>query len=164
MSEEIEREEGCGCGCEHCGSDSNCDCGHEHCGSDSNCDCGHEHCGDHSDCGCEHKSAADEIEDYADVPLPKPTLITFATTLAQQAMIAMGVLPNPITRKATFMLNQASHLIDTIILMIDKTEGNRTDTETEVMNNIVHELRMLYVAAANEKRRRDAEKEKKGSK
>lgn len=136
---------------------------HKHCGCDSHesCDCEHNSSEERCGCGCGHKSEnADREPDFealGDVPLPKPNLITFTTSLAQQAMISMGILPNPVTHKTTFMLNHASFLIDTIELIIEKTQGNRTDVETETLNNVVHELRMLYVAAAAEKKRREEE-------
>ena len=155
-------EKKCGCGdhdccCEH-GDESKCECGCEH-GGESKCECGCEH-GDESkcECGAEHEQSGFDFDAMADVPLPKPTLTTFATTLAQQAMVSMGVLPNPISGKTTFLLNQASYFIDTLVMIIEKTEGNRTEEETTMLNNVVHELRMLYVAAANEKKRRDEEK------
>ena len=159
-------EKKCGCGdhdccCEHDG-ESKCECGCEHDG-ESKCECGCEHGGESKcECGCEHSAEHEQsgfdFDAMADVPLPKPTLTTFATTLAQQAMVSMGVLPNPISGKTTFLLNQASYFIDTLVMIIEKTEGNRTEEETTMLNNVVHELRMLYVAAANEKKRRDEEK------
>jgi hypothetical protein len=186
-------EHNCGCGSDEekcfCGVDSDIDDSSDDsnadeekstccCDSDeekSDCCCGSDEerccCGGDSDekesdgdSGSEEETDSFDFEALGDVPLPKPTLTTVAMTLAQQAMVSMGVLPNPITRKATFMLNQASHLIDTVVLILDKTEGNRTDAETETLNNIIHELRMLYVAASNEKKRRDEEKNKEGEK
>ena len=149
-------EKKCCCG-EH-GDESKCECGCEH-GDESKCECGCEHGGQsNSDGDAEREAPEFDMDAMGDVPLPKPTLTTFATTLAQQAMVSMGVLPNPITGKTTFLLNQASYFIDTLVMIIEKTEGNRTENETTMLENVVHELRMLYVAAANEKKRRDDEK------
>jgi len=122
-------------------------------------------CGGRGECGCkdskerrdrkEQETTNEQFDFNQDFPMPKPTLITFATSLAQQAMVSMGILPNPITKKSVFMMNQASFLIDTIVMISEKTQGNRTDEETKTLDNIVHELRMLYVAAMNEKKRRE---------
>jgi len=86
-----------------------------------------------------------------DVPLPPPTLVTLASGLAAQTMVSLGVFPNPSTGKSVMMLHQAAHLIDMIDLLYEKTTGNRTDEETRTLENALHELRMIYLAAQNEK-------------
>jgi hypothetical protein len=93
-----------------------------------------------------------------DIPLPPPTLITLASGLASQAMVSMGAFPNPLTGKCTMLLNQASHLIDTIALLYEKTQGNRTSEESKTLENVLHELRMIYVAAEKEHKRRNETK------
>lgn len=92
-----------------------------------------------------------------DVPLPAPTLTMLITTLASQAMVSMGIFPHPVTGKSEFRLHQATHLIDTVQLIYDKTAGNRTDEETQTIQKVIDELHMLFVAATNEKNKRDAE-------
>ena len=158
------KEEGHEC-CGHGKEDGHeCCCGHDH-DHDHECGCGHD--GDGHECGCgqnakTEKANANSDSDFydamADYPMPKPSLVTFATTLSQQAMVAMGILPHPLAKKSVFMLNQASYLIDTIELIFEKTAGNRTEEETKTLDNILHDLRMLFIAASNEKKRRDAEK------
>ena len=98
---------------------------------------------------------AEEELQQQDVPLPEPSLISLTTGLAAQAMVSMGVFPNPATGKNLMLLNQASHLIDTIDLLYEKTTGNRTNEETQTLENVLHELRMIYLAAEKEKQRRN---------
>ena len=86
-----------------------------------------------------------------DVPLPPPTLVSLASGLAAQAMVSLGVFPNPVTGKCVMLLHQAAHLIDTVQLLFEKTAGNRTDEETKTLENALHELRMIYLAAQKEK-------------
>jgi len=100
------------------------------------------------------RKAEEELQQQ-DVPLPEPSLISLVTGLAAQAMVSMGVFPNPATGKNLMLLNQASHLIDTIDLLYEKTIGNRTNEETQKLENVLHELRMIYLAAEKEKHRRD---------
>ena len=158
MSEEELKKEGCCCG-EHGDTDQCCG-GHgdsDHCcGGRDNGSC----CEDGKECACGHKhDEADEFDYEAhDVQLPKPTLITIVSTIAQQAMVSMGVLPNPATGKSVFLLNQATYLIDSVEVIAEKVKGNATDEETKMIENVLSELRMLYVAAANEKNRRAQEK------
>jgi hypothetical protein len=82
-----------------------------------------------------------------DVPLPPPSLLSLVSGLATQAMVSMGAFPNPATGKPTMMLHQAKHLVDTVELLQEKTQGNRTEEESKTIEGVLHELRMLYVAA-----------------
>ncbi len=99
------------------------------------------------------RRAEEELQQH-DVPLPAPTLVTLASGLAAQAMVSMGVFPNPATGKSVMLLNQAAHLIDTVEMLYEKTSGNRDDEETKTLENVLHELRMIYLAAQQEKQRR----------
>ena len=60
--------------------------------------------------------------------------------------MAMGLMPHPITRKSEVDLAQAKHFIDTIAVLEEKTEGNRTPEETALFGELLHELRMGYLA------------------
>jgi len=90
---------------------------------------------------------ADEIPDG---PLPPPSLALLATTLGMQAMAALGLVPDPLTGKTEVRLNQSRHLIDMIQMLQDKTAGNRTPEETSVLDHLLHELRMGYVAVSQQ--------------
>lgn len=92
---------------------------------------------------------------FADIPLSPPSLISLVSSLASQVMVSLGYYPNPLTKQTMFLLNQGKHLIDTVQLLYDKTEGNRTDLETKTFQSVLHELQMLYVAATEEKARRE---------
>lgn len=78
---------------------------------------------------------------------PDPDFSFFITTLALQASIALGVLPNPATnQKEEENLPQAKFLIDTMSLLKEKTKGNLTPEETQMLEGVLYELRMQYVA------------------
>lgn len=155
------------CGCDHACKEHGEPCDHEESEHKSGCCNGH---GQGHQCGCGHhhgegngaqadqgsKSGID-FDNIPDYPLPAPSLISLVTGLAQQAMLSMGILPHPITGKVTFMFNQATHLIDTIALIFDKTAGNRSEEETKTIESVVHELRMMFLAAQEEKAKRDAQ-------
>ena len=44
-----------------------------------------------------------------------------------------------------FQPQQAKYLIDTIDMLREKTKGNVTPDETELMEQLLHQLRMAYV-------------------
>lgn len=98
----------------------------------------------------EAEPAAEKVAEPEDAPLPPPTLTLLATTLGMQAMGALGVMPDPATGKVQARLNQARHIIDMLQMLQDKTAGNRTAEETQVLEHLLHELRMGYVAMAQQ--------------
>lgn len=65
----------------------------------------------------------------ADRQLPPPDLTFLASTLYLQAMVSLGMLPNPMSKEAKTHLPQAKHAIDTLQVLLEKTEGNRTPEE-----------------------------------
>jgi hypothetical protein len=79
-------------------------------------------------------------------PLPPPTLAVLVNSLGIQAMVVMGMIPNPVSGKPEVDLDEAKHLIDTIAMLEEKTEGNRTPEETRAIGDLLHELRMSYLA------------------
>jgi Domain of unknown function (DUF1844) len=89
-----------------------------------------------------HASSTPELPD---APLPPPSLTFLFTTLATQAMIALGQVPNPITGKVDVRLNQAKHYIDTLGLLEEKTTGHRSVDESALLSELLHQLRMAFV-------------------
>ena len=83
--------------------------------------------------------------------------MTLVSGLAAQAMMSLGIFPNPIDGQTRILLHQGKHFIDTIAIVFEKTSGNLTPEETQAFENVLHELRMIYVAAQNEKQSREAD-------
>ncbi len=67
-------------------------------------------------------------------------------TLASQTLAMLGQIPNPETGKADTNLPVAKHFIDTIGVLEEKTKGNCTSEETQMLSDTLHQLRMAYVA------------------
>jgi hypothetical protein len=82
----------------------------------------------------------------ADGALPPPDLLFVVSTTYMQGMMALGLIANPVSGKTQVQLNQARHAIDTVQMLREKTEGNRTPEETEVFDEILHEMRMAFIA------------------
>lgn len=83
-------------------------------------------------------------------PLPPPSLTLLASSLGMQAMIAMGLVAVSGGEKPQVDLDDAKHLIDTVEMLFEKTQGNRTADETAMLDGLLHELRLGYVTV-NEK-------------
>ena len=92
-----------------------------------------------------------------DFPLPDPSLLALVTGLAAQAMMSLGIFPNPIDGQTRILLHQGKHFIDTIAMLSEKTSGHQTTEESQTFENVLHELRMIYVAAQKEKESRETE-------
>jgi hypothetical protein len=80
---------------------------------------------------------------------PEPDFNFFITTLALQASIFLGQVPNPVTNKKEEDLTQAKFLIDTLGMLKDKTKANLTEEETGLLEGVLYELRLQYVASKN---------------
>lgn len=76
----------------------------------------------------------------------------FVTTLGLQASIALGYIPNPVTNEKENDTRQAKLIIDTLGMLQEKTKGNLTKDEEEHLENILYELRMVYVSGNQEKK------------
>ena len=75
--------------------------------------------------------------------------INYVTSLTFQALIFLGEIPNPMNEnKMDRHLGQAKFLIDTLVLVREKTQGNLTKEEEELLNASVYELQMKYVEAS----------------
>lgn len=77
---------------------------------------------------------------------PEPDFNFFVTTLAIQASIALGQVPNPSTNQKEEDPAQAKFLIDTLGMIKEKTKGNLAQDETALLENFLYELRMLYLS------------------
>lgn len=65
--------------------------------------------------------------------------------LSQSAMIALGKLQNPITRKIEVDLEGARATIDTLAALETRTRGNLDAEETRVLQQALSSLRLNYV-------------------
>jgi hypothetical protein len=79
---------------------------------------------------------------------PEASFSFFISTLALQASVFSGQIPNPATEKKEKNLKQAKFIIDTLDMLKDKTRNNLNADEDKLLENVLYELKMQYVAAA----------------
>lgn len=77
---------------------------------------------------------------------PEPDFAFFITTLAIQASIFLGKMPNPATNKIEEDPTQAKFLIDTLGMLQEKTKGNLSPEESTLLENVLYELRTQYIS------------------
>jgi hypothetical protein len=98
----------------------------------------------------EPPAAAKEPPAGARHPLPPPDLFYLAGSLYMQALMGLGAIPNPLSSQPKVELEKAKHAIDTLAMLQQKTEGNRTPEESESIEAMLHELRMVFIAASEQ--------------
>ena len=86
-----------------------------------------------------------EGEPSAIPPLGEANLVSFISSLSMQALVGLGILPNPLTNKKEEDLNQSRYIIDTINMLREKTRGNLTNEEAKFIDDILYELRTKFI-------------------
>jgi hypothetical protein len=81
-------------------------------------------------------------------PAPELTFAAFVWSLSEQALAALGEIPDPISGKVTHDLVMAQQMIDIIIMLRDKTRGNLDQHEQTLVQEILSTLQMKYVELA----------------
>lgn len=81
---------------------------------------------------------------------PSMDFSTFVLSLSQSAFIHMGLVAHPDTGKAEKNLAVARQNIDILSLLEEKTRGNLTDEEGDLITQMLYTLRMRFVAASRE--------------
>ena len=73
--------------------------------------------------------------------------LNYLTGLGFQAMVFLGEIPNPATNQAEKSLDHAKFMIDTLVMIREKTKGNLSHHEEDLLNASIYELQMKYVEA-----------------
>jgi len=99
------------------------------------------------------KSAAEQKPD-AEMDfsqLPSADFSMLISMFSTQAMVALGMIPEPSTGKPRTQLPLARHFIDLLSVLEEKTKGNLTDRESSGLTENLHYLRMLYLETTKPK-------------
>lgn len=78
--------------------------------------------------------------------IPQARFDLFVSGLAMEALIAMGDMPHPTTRKQSVNLPQAKYLIDLLGVLEIKTKGNLVVEEEKLLKDALYQLRMRYLS------------------
>ncbi|HKN12463.1 MAG TPA: DUF1844 domain-containing protein [Candidatus Binatus sp.] len=81
-------------------------------------------------------------------PPPELTFAAFLFSLSEQALAALGEVPDPVSGKVMRDLTMAQQMIDIIIMLRDKTRGNLDANEQAMLKEILSGLQMKYVELA----------------
>ena len=76
------------------------------------------------------------------------SFLNYLSSLSYQAMIFLGLIPHPATNETEKNLEQAKFIIDTLVILRNKTKGNLNKKESDMLNTSLYELQMHYVELA----------------
>lgn len=91
------------------------------------------------------REAAEKEGDEKDYPLPEINFATFIFSLNSSALLQLGIIEDPASGKTTKNLPLAKQTIDILGMIEEKTRGNLTADEANMLKNILYDLRMMYV-------------------
>ncbi len=74
----------------------------------------------------------------------KATFLQFASGMAAQTLMHLGLLENPMTRSTLIDLPNAKYSIDLLMMLQDKTKGNLTEEELTYLTAAIDDLKIRY--------------------
>ena len=78
--------------------------------------------------------------------LPEARFDLFISGLAMDALISLGDVPHPVTKKQSVQLDHARYLVDVLGVLAEKTKGNLSVDEDRLLKDTLYQLRMRYLA------------------
>lgn len=71
---------------------------------------------------------------------------TLVLSVASSAAMSLGMAPDPGTGKTSVDKKMAQFNIDLLEVLKNKSENNRTDEEDKLINQLISDLKMKFVA------------------
>lgn len=85
-----------------------------------------------------------DAEDYLGAEDPA-SFVNFLSTLATNAVAALGAMPHPVTGQRTVDLETGKFWIDILVMLREKTSGNLHPKESQLLEGLLGDLQMQYV-------------------
>jgi hypothetical protein len=89
-------------------------------------------------------------EDQQGRRIPPATFSTLINSLFMQSVMAMGGMQDPETGQRMVDIELAKYHIDTLSMLKEKTEGNLSEEEKQLLERALNELRMGYVSLSQQ--------------
>jgi hypothetical protein len=91
------------------------------------------------------QQAADSAGRDEHYQFPEINFPTFVASLNASALVHLGVIEDPASNSKTKNLPMAKQTIDILSMLAEKTKGNLSGDEENMLKNILYDLRILYV-------------------
>ncbi len=98
----------------------------------------------------ERAYAQSEGETASQQEMPPADFGTYVVMLANTVMMLLGQVPDPMTQQRRLDLPQAKHTIDILMMLRDKTQGNVTADEAQLLEEVLPQLQMAYVSVSRQ--------------
>ena len=82
--------------------------------------------------------------------MPEVTFTAFVMSMNTSALFHLGEISDPASGEKQTDLVLAQHTIDTLAILEQKTRGNLTDDEQDLLKHVLYDLKMRYVRAASQ--------------
>lgn len=82
--------------------------------------------------------------------IPQIDFPSYILSYYTQGLVLLGEVPNPYTNKKEEDLEAARHTVDILAMLEEKTRGNLSKEEEQLLGSVLYELRMKFMAKANE--------------
>lgn len=79
--------------------------------------------------------------------MPEVTFSTFIMSLNTSALYHLGEIKDPHTGQTNVDFELARHAIDTLVMLQQKTKGNLTRDEDEMLKSILYDVKLRFVKA-----------------
>lgn len=93
----------------------------------------------------ESSSVEEQLEDLENIEFPEASFDMLLMQHHTQAMLALGLIPDPATGKVIKNKSAAKFHIDMLSIIQERTKGNLNEGEAEALNGVLHNLRMMFV-------------------
>jgi hypothetical protein len=91
------------------------------------------------------ETAKEKSEEGKGMPLPEINFATFVLSISSSVLLHFGDVPDPISGKKERNLPMAKQTIDILGILQEKTKGNLDKEEEQLLENLLHDLRLKYV-------------------
>ena len=93
----------------------------------------------------EAREAAAEQHPEPPPQFPEINFATFVASLNASALLQLGAIEDPTTGQKNKNLPMAKQTIDILSMLQEKTAGNLSEEEENLLKNILYDLRIMYV-------------------
>lgn len=100
---------------------------------------------DHASDSPEASEAAAEQQPEPPPQFPEINFATFVASLNASVLLQLGAIEDPTTGQKNKNLPMAKQTIDILSMLQEKTAGNLSEEEGNLLKNILYDLRIMYV-------------------
>ena len=91
------------------------------------------------------EDASTEQQQEPSHQFPEINFATFVASLNASALLQLGLIEDPTTGQKNKNLPMAKQTIDILSMLQEKTEGNLSEEEENLLKNILYDLRIMFV-------------------